>query len=231
MSTNSPVPSNYSLLLTWLVNFCLKFPNHATVLGYTAAQVTAAQNDCNEGIYLLLNMKPLVENYAAEVSAYIRTKLLAPVGAVAGNFPSSPPLPPPPATTVPAGIVERLRALVGEMKEKLVCTPAIAQDLDIIVPVPAVDLTPPVLKQTKAQALQVEIKWNKQGWTGVKVQSRAPGAPGWIDVGTDNFSPFQDNRPLAVPNQPEMREYRMCHMDGDTPMLNWSNVLVMAVQP
>ena len=31
----------------------------------------------------------------------------------------------------------------------------------------------------------------------------------------DLFSPFVDIRPLAVAQTPELREYRMCYLDGD----------------
>lgn len=54
---------------------------------------------------------------------------------------------------------------------------------------------------------------------------------GWVNLGVDLYSPFVDTRPLAAPNTPEVREYRMCHLDGDTPLLNWSPVLVVTVEP
>ena len=75
------------------------------------------------------------------------------------------------------------------------------------------------------------FKWNKGGWTAVKVQSRLAGTNNWLDLGTDYFSPFVDVRPLTAPNTPEVREYRACYMDKDTPTNVWSDVLVVTVQP
>jgi len=65
----------------------------------------------------------------------------------------------------------------------------------------------------------------------VKVQSRAQGTADWTDLGIDLFSPYVDTRPLLVANTSEVREYRMCHMDGDRPLMNWSSVSVVTVKP
>ena len=114
------------------------------------------------------------------------------------------------------------RTLVGEVKGKAAYTPSIGADLDIVVTAPTADTSPPTLSVTSLLAGAVSLKWSKQGWDGVKVQGRVPGGMTWADLGTDVFSPFVDTRPLASANTPEVREYRMCHLDGDTPLHNWS---------
>lgn len=84
---------------------------------------------------------------------------------------------------------------------------------------------------TKLRAGEITFDWNKSGWTGVKIQARAAGTLDWSDLGTDLFSPFVDSRPLATPSTPEVREYRACYLDKETPTLDWSAVLVVTVQP
>ena len=225
----SPVPSNPSLLLPWAQNLNLKVSTQGTIMGFTPAQISAVQNDCVEAIYILLSMKAIVENYAKQVSEYARLKLESPIGTPSGAFPGLPPLPAAPAVLVPAGILARLRTFVADAKNKPAYTPAIGADLGFIVPAQTDNFTPPKLTLVNSTAGNVTLKWPKQGWTGVKVQSRKPGELAWTDVGTDLFSPWVDTRHLAVPNTPEVREYRMCHLDGDIPLNNWSDVLVVTV--
>lgn len=227
-STSSPVPSSPNLLLPWLQNFCLKFPNHGPLLGYTLQQITAAKDDCNEGIYLLLSVRTIIQQNAEQMERHIRVKLNGPLGAPWHPLPSPTPLPSVPPE-VPAGIVPRLRALVTEIKGKAAYTPAIGADLNIVVTPPADDASPPTVSVTNPLNGQITLKWSKQGWDGVKIQSRAPGTTAWTDLGTDNFSPFIDTRPLTTPHTPEIREYRLCHLDGDTPLNNWSDILVVNV--
>ena len=115
-----------------------------------------------------------------------------------------------------------MRALVSEIKLKAAFTPAIGADLKIMVAAPTTDSDPPSLTVTNSQSGHVTFKWTKQGWTGVKVQGKMPTQALWTDLGTDLFSPWVDTRPLAVPGTPEVREYRMCHLDGDASLENWS---------
>jgi len=228
MPTNSPVPSSPTLLLPWLQNFSLKFPNHGPKLGYSYDQITAAQADCAEGIHLLLNVRSAIQHNAEEMDRHIRLKLNGPLGAPYNPLPIPTPLPPSPPE-VPAGIVPRLRALVTELKGKAAYTAAMGADLNIVITPPAQDASPPTLSLLNSLNGQVTLKWSKQGWDGVKVQSRAPGTSAWTDLGTDGFSPFVDTRPLATPQTPEIREYRLCHLDGDNALNNWSDVLVVNV--
>ena len=227
----SPVPSRPELLIPWAQNVYLKIPTQGVVLGYSPAEIAAVQNDCLEVIYLLLSLKNLVKAYAKEITAYVKMKMDAPVGTVSGPIPVPPPLPAPPAVLVPAGIMQRLRTFAADVKNKANYTPAIGTDLDIRVARISKNPAPPKLILVSALAGHVTFKWSKQGWSGVKIQSRKAGDTEWTDVGVSLFSPWVDKRPLAVPHTPEVREYRVCHLDGDTPLDNWSPVLVVTVTP
>ena len=226
--TNSPVPTSYGLLLPWLQNFSIKFPVHGPGLAYTAPQISAAQADCSEAVHFLLNVRAAMQRDAQEMEQYIKLKLNGPIGAAAGPMPVPAAVPAAPPAVAP-GILPRLRALVGEVKGKAAYTPSIGADLNIVVIPPTADASPPTLTIISPQSGAVSLKWSKQGWDGVKVQARVPGAMAWTDLGTDAFSPYVDTRPLAAANTPEVREYRMCHLDGDDALNNWSDVLVVNV--
>ena len=227
----SPVPSRPELLIPWAQNMNLKIPSQGVVLGYSAAEIAAVQNDCMEAIYLLLSLKNLVKAYAKEITAYVKMKMDAPVGTVSGPIPAPPPLPALPAVLVPAGIMQRLRTFAADVKNKANYTPAIGADLDILVARSSKNPAPPKLILVSALAGHVTFKWSKQGWTGIKIQSRKPGDAAWTDLGFDLFSPWVDKRPLAVAATPEVREYRVCHLDRDTPLDNWSPAYQVTVTP
>ena len=226
----SPIPTADGPLLLWLQNFCVKFPLHGGTLGFTAPQITAAADDCNMCIYLIQTYTPAMKNDAAEAQAYKDLIKNGPISGPALPPPMAAALPPPPTTVLP-GTLPRLRALVQEIKSKPTYNDSIGADLGIIAPVPVPNMAPPVITATGTHATNVVLAWTKNGWSGVKVQGRPQGAALWEDLGQDNYSPYVDTRPLAAPGVPEIREYRMCHMDGDTPLLNWSDIAVVTVVP
>lgn len=226
----SPIPNTDGALLPWLQNFCVKFPLHAVVLGVPIGQIAIAVSDCNMLIYLLQTYVPVARNDGAEAVRYKELIKNGPIGTPGGAPPAATPMPAAP-TTVPPGALPRLRLLVQEIKNKAAYNEAMGTDLGIIAAAPEANTDAPVLTLITSQAGNVVMAWTKNGWTGVKLQGRMQGAASWTDLGLDLFSPFADTRPLQAAATPEVREYRACHMDGDTPLLNWSAVLVVTVQP
>ena len=227
---NGPIPSSEGAQLPWLQNFCVKLPSHAATLGLVAAQTSSATADCNMLIYLIQTFAPTLRNDAAEAVRYKDVIKNGPIGTPSGGIPAATALPvAPPA--VAAGALVRLRLLVQEIKNKATFNNAIGADLGILTSTPGADNSPPVISVTDNHASHVVMTWSKQGWTGVKVQGRAQGAATWTELGQDLYSPFIDTRPLATPGTPEVREYRMCHLDGDDALLNWSTVTVVTVVP
>ena len=224
----SPIPTNDGLLLPWAQNFCLKFPIHSTTLTFGIAALTAAVADCNMLIYLLQTYVPVIRHDAEEAGAYKDLMKEGPIGTPSGAPPVATAMPVAP-TTVAAGILPRLRLLVQEIKNKQTYNEGIGSDLGIIVAATAPNYDPPELKLKSNHAHNVVIPWTKGAWSGVKVQARSEGTGTWTDLGLDLFSPYVDTRPLLVPNTPEVREYRACHINGDTSLENWSSILVVNV--
>jgi hypothetical protein len=62
----------------------------------------------------------------------------------------------------------------------------------------------------------VHLAFDKQRFLCVAIFSRYPGESGWTFLGNCLRSPFLDNRPLRVPQQPEIREYMAMYSNGVT---------------
>jgi hypothetical protein len=227
---NGPIPASDALLLPWLQNFCVKFPGQATALGFAAPEVAAVTADCNMLTYLLQTYVPTVKSDGNEAVRYKELIKNGPIGTPGGGPPAPAVLQPAPPLVAPGALV-RLRAVVRIIKNKPAYQDTIGTDLGITTPEVVEDASPPRVAATLIQAGNVVLGWTKQGWTGVKVQGRAQGTAAWTDLGVDMFSPWADTRPLTTQNTPEVREYRMCHLEGDTPLMNWSDVVVVIVNP
>jgi len=225
---NSPIPNSDAALLPWLQNFCLKFPVQGAALGFTAAEIATVTADCNMLTYLMQTYVPAVRNDGNEAVRYKELIKNGPIGTPGGGLPAASVLPAAPPIVTPGALV-RLRTVVQILKRKPAYQEAMGTDLGVIVADSEDNNAPPRVATTAVQAGNVVLAWTKQGWTGVKVQGRAQGATTWTDLGIDMFSPWADTRPLAAPNTPEVREYRMCHLDGETPLMNWSDVVVVTV--
>ncbi len=196
----------------------------------TPAQVVAVTSDCNMLIYLLQTYVNIIRHDASEATKYKDLIKDGPIGTPSGGLPAFTGMPPGPAI-VTAGVLPRLRLIIQEIKSKLTYNEVIGTDLGIIATAAAPNSSPPVITVTDVHGGHVTLGWSKNGWSGVKIQARAPGTVDWTDLGLDLFSPFVDTRPLHTANTPEIREYRLCHLDGDEPLQNWCGVEVVTVKP
>jgi hypothetical protein len=223
-------PTTDTQLLPWLQNFCVKFAVHASPLGMTPAQINTTTADCNMLIYLLQTYVNIIRHDASEATKYKELIKHGPIGSPSAGLPAASGMPPGPAI-VPAGALPRLRQTIREIKSRATYSEVIGTDLGIHTTTAVLSQGPPIITATGANAGHVTMGWTKNGWSGVKIQARAQNSATWEDLGTDLFSPFVDTRPLHTANTPEIREYRLCHLDGDEPLLNWSSVEVVTVKP
>ena len=102
-----------------------------------------------------------------------------------------------------------LRGIVRKMKSSTTYTAAIGTSLDIIGDDNSVidynNYTPEI--KGKVMPGKVRITFVKKKMDGVNIYGRFKGQIGWQKLAFDNYSPFEDKRPLAIPNIPEHREY------------------------
>lgn len=226
----SPVPNSETELIVWLTNFTAKLPKYLTTLGLTGDEWTEISGDAVYTIWLLKDYTP---NLRKGLAAAVEFKNFMKDGDASARLPEVVPgtTPPEPytGTLPPAGTLIRLRQAVQNIKTRKGYTDAIGEDLNIITHAETGGPEAPTLSLSSFHAGSVALAWNKSGWTGIKMQSRGEDGGGWKDLGVNLRSPFADSRPLAVPGRAEVREYRACYLDGDTPHDAWSQTLSVTV--
>jgi hypothetical protein len=222
------IPRPEPELAPWLTQFGPKFSQYASTLGFSAAEVEQTRREVDYLVYLLNFYLPTLRQTLDAAIAYKNFIKEGDPTAPLPPLPGTQPLPAAP-DPVPAGALTRLRKLVQNIKTRPGYTETIGRDLDIVRQGATHYPDAPMLTLASAAAGAVTVDWNKAGWSGVKMQTRQNGV--WVDLGMDVRSPFVDTRPLAVPYQPEGREYRACYLDGDTVQPAFSPVLEVIVAP
>ena len=138
-STINYIPNGDADKGIWMGNFSSKLPTYATVVGITAAEVTAIQKDALMYQYIL----SMLEGYKQTVNNITSYKNLLKhaVGQQhLGALPVAPNLATAPAT-VPEGVFDRVSKLVKRIKASVSYTEAMGNDLGIIAPTQSFDRT------------------------------------------------------------------------------------------
>jgi hypothetical protein len=147
-TTSSYIPTGDADKGIWMNNFKTKLSTHASLVGITAAEVTATQKDADMLLYIL-NMLELCKQTVNNITAY-KSSLKHAVGQQhLGAIPSLPTLATPPPI-VPEGVFDRISKLVKRIKASTSYTDAMGQDLGIIAPTQTIDVN----------AMQPDLKVN-----------------------------------------------------------------------
>lgn len=228
------IPRTDGQLMVWYKNFAERLPTHATALGLTQAEVAAVQADNAMLSYLVGDLVRAYETALQVQAAYKNLIKDGPVGAQGGGLPPGPTLPAAPAVVAP-GIVPRLRQTVARIKAAPAYTEAIGADLGIAdsAPPPAVpdSSAKPAAKASVLASGQVQVEFSKGRFDGVLIEGRRVGEAEWRGLGTDNYSPFVDARPLQQAGVPEVREYRLRYVLRDEPVGEWSDIISAIAGP
>ena len=101
-----------------------------------------------------------------------------------------------------------IRPLVRRMKESSGCTESIEEDLQIISKEPVFKSAEhkPIIKVLVMPA-KVVISFVKEKLDGMNIYERLNGTAKWEKLAYNSYSPYTDNRPLAVAGVSEHREY------------------------
>ena len=75
-----------------------------------------------------------------------------------------------------------------------------------------------------------QLKFFKDGHTGIYAEVRINGGA-WLFLANSDQSPILDDRPLLVPGQAEMREYRARFWDNGKPNGDWCDVAKVTISP
>ena len=234
MKRNEYYPRQLGDRPEWHHNFATKLPGYATAFGLSTGVVNAAVADNLTLAYGLGDWITNVRKFAPACTAGL--ELLA-SGSGDGDFafpgytaPTPPPLPGG-ITAVLPGALDRTFLLVKEIKGKKAYTSAMGLDLRIVGEEDAAEHNRPEfnLKTEAGDGCHcVKIRFKKFGHTGVVIYSKR-GSGGWELLGIDTVSPYQDERPLLVAGQPEIREYKLRFWDAGNENGDWTDVASITV--
>jgi hypothetical protein len=152
----------------WLNNFKTKISTYATTLGFTAAEVTAIQNDAGYYQYIvqmLDNQKQMLHG----LSAYRSNLRSSGMQQALAALPVAPAQANPPAA-VNSGIFNRITTIVMRIKRHPSYTSSIGQDLAIVTPTVVFDpaTVQPALT-VRLNAGRPYLRWNKGESDGANI--------------------------------------------------------------
>lgn len=175
------IPRRWGDRVNWLNNVKTKIATHGPTLGLAAGQITAIQNRCTTSTTAI----QAVTNKENELES-----------AIAGR-----------GTTIDTEF-GALRIEFNALKTNPAMTPAIATDLQIVGTTTPFD--PNTFKPELSGSVVgggLELRFKKGPTDGVNIYTRLRGQTAWTFLARDTNSPYLDNRPLAVANTAEIREY------------------------
>ena len=232
MKHNTYYPTNLPAQVLWLANLQAKLAGHATALGLTTAQVTAALADIGWLLYVLQNWLTAVRSWAQSC-----TDAATATQTGSGGTQELPvfaaPAPPAGVSPVALGALTRLFALIQQIKASGKCTDDIAADLQIVgseAGGPDFATLMPVFTVALLNG-HVVVKWGWQGF-GAWLDS----CEIWVDRGDgkgfgfltiDTTPGYTDTQPL--PAVPAKWTYKAVFRQGDASVGNWSAPVALTV--
>ncbi|MBS4028752.1 MAG: hypothetical protein KGZ58_08945 [Ignavibacteriales bacterium] len=127
--------------------------------------------------------------------------------------------------TIRAKFESVIRKMVAHMKTHKDYTPAIGEDLGVVLPATPSKGSPTAKPTFTATLLAtgVRLDWPKDIYSGVIVQGKRGEETAFILLGTDTRSPFEDTRVNINPAKPETRIFRMRYVLNDEEVGLWSD--------
>jgi hypothetical protein len=221
------IPRREAELVAFLANLAAKLSAYASTFGITVAQITQMTAD-SLFVAAVLNQ---IAAAKAEAKEWVEYKDIELFGAIGSPLPSTPAaMASFPVSSVPPGIIQRVRNLANQIKNHPAYTAAVGEDLGLIAPVTAASGDPkPTGKATAQGNFQALIEWVKGAYDGVDIETQREGETTWTYLAFDSFSPYLDTRPPAVAGKPEVRRYRMRYRRKEDSIGLWSDVIEVLV--
>lgn len=234
-------PRHISEQITWHLNLAAKLPIYGAGLGLSAGQINNAVADNLTLAYGLGAWRTSVREFGPA-----GTSSLADLKSGTGGDPyvftaytaPTPPTLPVGADPVLPGALNRTFGLIRGLKGAPGYTDAKGLDMGIVgseapPPPPPGEVPVPEITVTAISGTNNEygrVKFVKNGHEYLIIECRINGAA-YVDLGMSKKSPFIDDRPLLVPGQAEVREYRARYYDNAAPSSGWSDVAKITVGP
>lgn len=227
-------PSKLAAQPEWLENFAEQLEAFGPTIPLTPALVTAGAADAGFLAYCIGAWLTKVREFSPGCTAAVETLKFG-TGTAAVVLPTftAPDLPAGVAPVAP-GALDRIFSLVGLIKKSPGYTPEIGTLMGIIGAEDATEHLAPTMKLkveagTGGACQCVKVMFKKYGHAGVAVYSRR-GNGAWEQIDIAQSSPYMDVRPLLVPTQPEVREYRLRFWDGEESG-DWTDIASVTVAP
>ncbi len=221
----------------WHFNYADRLNELGVGMGLVAADVAASVNDSRQLGYALGAWVTKVREFGPGSTGQIEVLKFG-TGGVAFELPDFvAPTPPVGLTAVLPGALERIIKYVQAIK----VAPGYTEGNGLLLGIVGSEVPPPPpgppggprifvsLNQTPSQQ-QVLVKFYKDGHQGIWIECRR-GNGDWEYLWTQGKSPYIDTRPLLVPGQVEMREYRAMFVDNSQPNGLWCDVAKITVSP
>jgi len=127
---------------------------------------------------------------------------------------------------------KNVRTMVRQWKASPTYTEATGKALKVAGPEHVVDMAnaKPTLKG-KAVPGGATIDGKKDFAEAIKLFSKRDGDADWVPLAVEMHMPYVDNRPLLVAGKPETRRYRGIYIVNDQPVGQYSDEIVVTVQP
>jgi len=219
MAKNFYLPGGDKERSIWLNNFAAKFAANATILGFTAADVTSVNNDAAAFAYAVNQ----IENLTAAKERRVEYKNLLRNGPV-----STVPLPAPPApntgtapTPVPPGAFFRNSQWVQRIKNSPAYTNDMGKDFGIIggedTGLNEQEMKP-ILKLVR-KGRDIEVQWKKGGADSLHIETDK--GAGWQFLAVDSVPHYTDTTPVTAA---ATWKYRAMYIVNDELVGQWSDV-------
>lgn len=210
----------------WHFNYADRLTENGAAMGLLPADVAASANDSRHLGYALGTWLTQVREFGPGSTAELETLKLGTGGSPFELPVFTPPTPPAGLTPVLPGALGRIFRYVQAIKSAPGYTEGLGLLLGIVGGEDTVEHPAPEfsLKTELGDGCHcVKIRFKKFGHYAVAVYSKR-GSGGWELLGIDTGSPYEDERPLLVPGQPEVREYKLRFWDDGEENGNWTDV-------
>lgn len=229
-------PRTLAERIAWFSHYGTELPLANVVLGLPAGDVTNSMNDAGYCEYALGDWLAEVRGFGHAGTSAVDDLFH---GSGGGTFvlPTfTAPAVPPAVGSVAPGALDRIFAFLQTIKACSNYSEAIGLQLQIVGAEdtsPAGSLVPvytlAVERNGAAQQI-VRVSFKKAGHQGVIIHGKRGGGD-WEMLAIDLTSPYMDSRPLLVPGQPEVREYRLQYYASAAPIGDFSMSSTITVSP
>jgi hypothetical protein len=222
------LPISDSDKVTWLNNFKLKIANYATQLGFTAAEVTSIQNDA---VYFQFVVQQLdaYKQLTLGMTSFKNTLKTNKQQQATGNLPTlaAPATIP---TSVAAGIFTRVGTYALRIKRSAAYTPAIGQDLGIVVPNVVFDPSTfqPDL-EVKLEAGRPHLKWTKSSSDSIQLYVDRNLGDGFVPLAHTVKTEYLDVAQVPTGSFTAQWSYKAKYKIGDDEVGMFSPVITIVV--